>query len=720
MSQINSSGTFIWPNELINIYGTPQVNIALLNDNNDPTKVSIIIPFIKIDNSITAIIKINKKADGSFNYKFYSRYNNDYYLTHPNENLSNRPPTPILNVIGRQFALFEFAVCNSSVFPAIPPGGTGLQETGLCVQTVTVMSYITCYAITGGTTESRDNCCNMWCEDSYENLIDCPGSGGGSGGDGGYNPGWNGGGYPYGNGNGTNSGGSGNSVKSEFMGEVVFLDNWLNDASYEKLMGIANQADLYEGGTCRSIAHSLVNLLKQNNYSQASINAANCWVSGLSVTTNPSAPDDCPSSVSTPMPDLLNNFANMPPLAFTLATPNTQLQYMPCAIANSSLSSTQIATLLNAIDDFMPEDALQMSDSEGNPIPGLPPGQDYHYMAKKVVNLFTKYPGLDLSKTDLIYLLNNVESTIALKDFLDNEGYNADTDYGAKTVLRLLKSNHLNGPYGSNLQAIVENEYMLPTMEENSEPDIFPTFAVYMIVQTNYHIHLNQWKEAHPNQVPSTKDKIRLYAKALSEIAHIGLDICGMVPGGGEACDLTNGFLYAIEGDGMNSKISFASSIPIFGWVSTTTKYAVKAIKYGTKTVKLPYDATGPFIRFAGNLRDNMGIAVGSVQQAHHLIQQAVNIQTHNLAQTAAKSSKNSFHLHDPVNNGYSIHKDLHSGGSPLWNSQVLKRMEDKWDENPTMTPETAANIIKEIQIKCKLAIVNNPNTHINNINIVW
>lgn len=106
--------------------------------------------------------------------------------------------------------------------------------------------------------------------------------------------------------------------------------------------------------------------------------------------------------------------------------------------------------------------------------------------------------------------------------------------------------------------------------------------------------------------------------------------------------------------------------------------------------------------------------------QAHHLIPEALWDNT--IVQKAAKSTANNkaFHLHDPHFNGAAIHVNYHSGSHPNWNSQIATRIQVKLDEMPNITSQQAADVIREIQEKSKLAIHNNPNTHINNISIIW
>lgn len=118
---------------------------------------------------------------------------------------------------------------------------------------------------------------------------------------------------------------------------------------------------------------------------------------------------------------------------------------------------------------------------------------------------------------------------------------------------------------------------------------------------------------------------LRIYYKASVGIANIVLDAFGMVPVVGEIADLTNGVLYLIEGDGVNATLSFASSVPIAGWVSVTTKYAFKINEVAViaTKVKLVWKVTASgLIEFGSRsqLRKVLGLLPGNPNQAHHLI----------------------------------------------------------------------------------------------------
>ena len=77
------------------------------------------------------------------------------------------------------------------------------------------------------------------------------------------------------------------------------------------------------------------------------------------------------------------------------------------------------------------------------------------------------------------------------------------------------------------------------------------------------------------------------------------LDLFGVIPVIGEVADLTNGLIYAIEGDGLNATLSVASAIPFVGYGSLATKYGLKVTNTLTgQTTKLVWKVTANGIDF--------------------------------------------------------------------------------------------------------------------------
>lgn len=213
-------------------------------------------------------------------------------------------------------------------------------------------------------------------------------------------------------------------------------------------------------------------------------------------------------------------------------------------------------------------------------------------------------------------------------------------------------------------------------------------------------------------------NRVGLYGQAMIAvylgITHTILDVCGLLPGLGEPCDIVNGVLYTLEGEGLDATMSFAGAVPIGGWISISAKYARKYVKYGNRIVPLGIKHEDDIMKFTGSLRENMGLIPNSGTQAHHLIPQ--QLKNHHAIQAAANARKNTFHMNDPRFNGWEMPNNLH-GNHPDWTDQIILKLNELGQEP---TPQVAADFILEMQNKCKLAIQNNPGVPINQIVIQW
>lgn len=204
---------------------------------------------------------------------------------------------------------------------------------------------------------------------------------------------------------------------------------------------------------------------------------------------------------------------------------------------------------------------------------------------------------------------------------------------------------------------------------------------------------------------------------ASKEIVHISLDAFGLIPVVGEVADLTNGLIYAIEGDTINATLSVASAIPFVGYGSTATKYGVKIINSAstiTTKVKLVWKVTANGIEFGSSnqLRKVLGITSGSFQ-AHHIIPWAHR--TNPVVQKAAKSGS-AFHMNEELN-GIALSTAIHMGSHPTYSAKILQRLTVFNNNFPNATPQQCYDEISDIINDVRTAIQNNPNTPINQLN---
>jgi A nuclease family of the HNH/ENDO VII superfamily with conserved AHH len=204
---------------------------------------------------------------------------------------------------------------------------------------------------------------------------------------------------------------------------------------------------------------------------------------------------------------------------------------------------------------------------------------------------------------------------------------------------------------------------------------------------------------------------------ASKEIVHISLDTFGLIPVAGEIADLANGVLYTIEGDGLNATLSYASAIPIAGWAASGTKFGLRVINVANdinSKVKLVWKVgiTGVEFGNRAQLRKVLGI-VSSNFQAHHIIPWAKS--SNEVVQKAARSS-NAFHMNEALN-GIPLGTLAHSGSHAAYDQRVLNGLNEiKALYGPNMTPQQAYNGLTNLIHNIRTAILNNPNTPINQL----
>ncbi|WP_294299548.1 AHH domain-containing protein [uncultured Chryseobacterium sp.] len=201
--------------------------------------------------------------------------------------------------------------------------------------------------------------------------------------------------------------------------------------------------------------------------------------------------------------------------------------------------------------------------------------------------------------------------------------------------------------------------------------------------------------------------------EASRDTVQLLLDIGGTFPLIGEVCDLTNGSIYAMNGDALNAALSYSAAIPLAGWGATVSKYAVKVVHLanGAKTSLKFIRRLDGFVTFGnrGQLRKVLGMIKGDARQAHHII--PWELYDSPAIQKAALSS-NAFHLNEALN-GIPLNNAVHYGSHGNYNSLVKQRL----DAIPSnYTPNQVYNEVMDIIQDIRTAINNHPNTPINQL----
>ena len=316
-----------------------------------------------------------------------------------------------------------------------------------------------------------------------------------------------------------------------------------------------------------------------------------------------------------------------------------------------------------------------------------------------------------LTEQELLWLFYNETQADYLKSFL-LENSTTEAKNFAKEITNLisLESNVDNNALSFVFEAFNQNKIynkldhsFLESVNQYMDVDISSMENTDPIVQ-HFIFKMAMLRALNPNW-----SKTKVFWEATKEGIHISLDVFGLVPVVGEIADLTNGALYAIEGDGVNATLSFASAIPVVGYGSVVTKYGLKIVKASTigTRVKLVWKITANGVEFGsrGTLRKVLGIT-DSALHAHHLIPWAQKI--HPLVQKAAKS-KHAFHLNEALN-GIPRLNSLHLTGHKVYNSKILEIL-NRYDKliNPNASFDEAYDFVTGLANHIKTLIKDNP-----------
>ena len=326
------------------------------------------------------------------------------------------------------------------------------------------------------------------------------------------------------------------------------------------------------------------------------------------------------------------------------------------------------------------------------------------------------------------YILNN-QNNPALSDmlneafeFLEEKGFDEASYQALEAILSLESNGLLAGPYtDSQRDAVINAHFLL-------DPVLYAQYVMHCILLRE------EWENEHPGQqcngLCQTGIALEAYWKTVGGIVHTALDVCGLAL---EPCDLINGALYLIEGDGVNAGLTFAAAIPFAGWVATGAKYARIAVKIADDSVveflvKLNSAGKITFPLPQGKtFRQIVGVA-NDLDEAHHLIPQA--LWNHDLVQYAASAKRKTFHMNHPKN-GMAAKKyriDYQPDGihanHPNYNNQVSQKMDeikqgleaDYGMPLEQIDPDVVAERLINFQNYLKDLIEANPNTKINDL----
>lgn len=347
--------------------------------------------------------------------------------------------------------------------------------------------------------------------------------------------------------------------------------------------------------------------------------------------------------------------------------------------------------------------------------------------------IFNIYPNIDWGSFKTYFFVHNL-STNELNNILS-------TGYSSTYIsnIKKLSPSEFNELIQVNL-SITSSPYEEEYIKETNEA--FAAFTAYADIETmtdaqmEYVLNNNCCVGLFFNALAKEKAKLiaanyrfnrkfypewsksKCFWEASRETIQLMLDLGGLVPVIGEVCDITNGVIYTIQGDGLNATLSYSSAIPVAGWAAFGAKMGVKVVNktashIASRQVLKWIVGTDGLIKFGyrSQLRKVLQLT-DKLKQAHHII--PWEFSNYAIVQKAAKSS-NAFHMNDFIN-GIPLPTTGHLTGHSVYNAKLQEILLDLNSKNPNMSPNEAYNHLQAITNQIKTLIQNNPNYNLGQI----
>lgn len=327
---------------------------------------------------------------------------------------------------------------------------------------------------------------------------------------------------------------------------------------------------------------------------------------------------------------------------------------------------------------------------------------------------------LTLSSRQISWLNNNTEVAETLLLYLIAKRYSVEGKNFSSELINLMmldptvSLNALNFMLEAEVQDKIYNafdEAFLNSVNQFMDIDATASNPGIIQLQIYFSTKCAVLRYNHPDWSDA-----KIYWEASKDFIHIALDGFGMIPVVGEIADLTNGVLYLIEGDGVNATLSFAATVPIVGWGATTGKYVFKitASTLGTK-VRLTWKVLENGIVYFGSsgnkLRKVLGIT-SSALQAHHLMPWA--LRNNDVIQKAAKSGS-AFHMNEALN-GIAVASWRNQPNHNVYNNLIENKLNAFNNLNPNANVDDAYNFVSNLIADVRDWVINNPNSHLNDL----
>ncbi len=161
---------------------------------------------------------------------------------------------------------------------------------------------------------------------------------------------------------------------------------------------------------------------------------------------------------------------------------------------------------------------------------------------------------MNLNYAQEYYLKSHSTNLDEFMSYLYINGNSNEARAATKITIDALRYGKLNGPYNSQYYSTINSHVSANLTDPVTQARWAAHFSMQCAILKLEH---PQWSD------------MRVFWEASKEMVHLVLDIGGLVPVIGEVCDLTNGLIYTIEGDGVNATLSFSAAIPVAGWFAT-------------------------------------------------------------------------------------------------------------------------------------------------------
>jgi len=308
---------------------------------------------------------------------------------------------------------------------------------------------------------------------------------------------------------------------------------------------------------------------------------------------------------------------------------------------------------------------------------------------------------LNLNPSQINYLLLYPNVASELISIMDLDEADENIKISAE---RLVLSTLINNSFDE--QAII-NEYNLVENQNITDPIIIGYISRYFSLK---YAALKQENSTLP--ITIKKNETRILYETFSGSLHLGLDVLGLIPIGGEVFDVLNGLTYTLEGDKTNAYLSYASAISFAGYAAS----GIKAIKAGSVIVAVigkkgllvvGRKSQSAFRKACGAIGEEVG---------HHIMPFHMKIQEHPLMQMAYRAG---FDHNNAGLNGISIHASLNSGNHNIYADKIFQKLENIYSNPPVggFNPNNSKEKVIELINQIKASINANPGIHVDNLN---